>query len=673
MTAFDTWREGVAQTVAEHGFAHAWEQHFLEIVQAHHSDEVPDTLLGHSLYSWIMQDPEPRAHFESLPEDEAEPLRQSLAFDAPAPNAWDSHRHRDYVQAVRDLFHRHAEDFHEVAEADGRPMQCVRSAAFQNWGRTVQNVPYLTCIPRTKIGVCNLVKWAAANGKTVRVSGYRHTWSDLYSADNQVLVSLLPLNVVEDLPAREPGIDPHNELQGIKIVGTVEEDGVTKGLCKIGAATTNEQFRRWCLNEQGGNWDWTVPLNVIMVEITWGGSNGPICHGAGWRHPTLSDLVTEIEFVNARGELQVVSDPEQLRSAAGCFGLLGVVTALTLKLDPMSYAVMQPIKPRVALTIPPPPGVRVPAGIDMTGISEQDLQAAWTDFVNRCENDYYSEWFWFPYNQKCWVNTWKNDGKREDAKDYPSPIDTIIQETEEYLGQLLNTTIFKRLPGDWQARLLGTAAMAALPENQTIVTPVIDALHFRRGIQNMRVLDMEFEIPIPPRGDDPTKPDWTVCQKAWWDVISNVYKGADANHADAPMRVALEMRITAGSNIIMAPQFGNHFGTCSIEVLTTLNVPREEWLAFMQEVTTAWDSYTDPAGNPLNVRPHWAKQWQNLVFRGMSVNDYLRTVAYKDRIPEFKARLQEIAQAGGYTLADLQRTFSNPLLDDVFELVPHPV
>ncbi|HYN87393.1 MAG TPA: hypothetical protein VER55_02625, partial [Ardenticatenaceae bacterium] len=117
----------------------------------------------------------------------------------------------------------------------------------------------------------------------------------------------------------------------------------------------------------------------------------------------------------------------------------------------------------------------------------------------------------------------------------------------------------------------------------------------------------------------------------------------------------------------------NHFGTCSIEVLTTLNVSREEWLAFMQEVTTAWDSYTDPAGNPLNVRPHWAKQWQNLVFRGMSVNDYLKTVAYKDRIPEFKARLQEIAQAGGYTLADLQRTFSNPLLDDVFELVPRPV
>src|SRR3712207_502166 len=62
-------------------------------------------------------------------------------------------------------------------------------------------------------------------------------------------------------------------------------------------------------------------------------------------HRTLSDLVTEVEFVNGRGELQVVSDPELLAAAAGCFGLLGVVTALTLKLEPMSYAVLRPEKP----------------------------------------------------------------------------------------------------------------------------------------------------------------------------------------------------------------------------------------------------------------------------------------------------------------------------------------
>lgn len=297
----------------------------------------------------------------------------------------------------------------------------------------------------------------------------------------------------------------------------------------------------------------------------------------------------------------------------------------------------------------------------MEGISEQDLERAWTAFVDRCENDYYAEWFWFPYQAQCWVNTWKNNGNKKDAKPYPGDIATFIQETEEFLGQVANTTIFKFLPGKTQAELLAWGAMQALPDETTIVTPLIDALHFRRGIQNMRVLDMELEIPIPPRADDPSKPDWSICQQAWWDVIAAIYA-----REDAPMRIALEMRIMGGSNITMAPQYGNSLGTCSIEVLTNLNVDPKEWLAFMQEIADKWTSYKDPAGNRLNVRPHWAKQWQGLEIHGTPVNQYLREIAYQDQIPAFKASLQAVADAGGYSLADLQRLFSNPLLNDIF-------
>src|SRR5436305_15083310 len=32
-----------------------------------------------------------------------------------------------------------------------------------------------------------------------------------------------------------------------------------------------------------------------------------------------------------------------------------------------------------------------------------------------------------------------------------------------------------------------------------VTTELINALHFRRGIQNMQVADMEWEIPIPPQ------------------------------------------------------------------------------------------------------------------------------------------------------------------------------
>ena len=45
-----------------------------------------------------------------------------------------------------------------------------------------------------------------------------------------------------------------------------------KALVKVGSATTNEQLRSWCINHELV----TLPLNVIMVEITVGGSNAPI-------------------------------------------------------------------------------------------------------------------------------------------------------------------------------------------------------------------------------------------------------------------------------------------------------------------------------------------------------------------------------------------------------------
>jgi hypothetical protein len=554
------------------------------------------------------------------------------------------------------VFQRHA----EVKEHDGSGV-LYHQLVFQNWGRTVKNTPAITFIPKTKEGVCNIVRWAKANDKRVRAAGYRHTWGDLYSEDNQVLISSLSLDIVDQLPAKEPAIDPNNELQGIEIVGR-NADG--KALCKIGAATTNEQFRRWCLDPNGGNWNWTVPLNVIMVEITWGGSNAPICHGAGSRHKTLSDLVTAVEFVNAKGVIQVVDDPGQLKAAAGCFGLLGYVTSITLALDAMTFANMKPLKQRVALTIPPPKGIVLPAEIDMSGITPEDLDTAWHDFVARCEQDYYAEWFWFPYQKECWINTWKNDGAKADAHDYPGPFQSFIQEAEEYLAQLANDTVFRLLPGRLQAELTGHLAMSLMPSQEIIVAPLIDALHFRRGIQNMRVLDMELEIPIPRSAEDTNKPDWSVCQQAWWMVITDLYQ-----RKDAPMRVALEMRVMADSDIAMAPQFGNKWGTCSIEVLSTANTNAAEWTAYMQDITNRWMSITDTNGNSLNVRPHWAKMWQGLKFNGSPANDYLKNTAYKDQIPLFKLSLQAVAQAGGYTLKECQKLFSNSVLDNVFEQV----
>src|SRR5262249_50908676 len=161
---------------------------------------------------------------------------------------------------------------------------------------------------------------------------------EMFGDDNQIFVSMLDLETVTKLPAEYPKMDPDNEMQGIKLVSPAYlENGKHKINCKIGSSTCNYHIQDWVHDPNGGNWKWTLPLNVIMTEITFGGSNATLCHGAGIRNQTLSDLVTEIEFVNVKGELQKVSDKEQIKAAAGCFGLLGPVTAITVKLDEMSY------------------------------------------------------------------------------------------------------------------------------------------------------------------------------------------------------------------------------------------------------------------------------------------------------------------------------------------------
>lgn len=143
---------------------------------------------------------------------------------------------------------------------------------------------------------------------------------------------------------------PPNQLESIEIIsGVPRASGHT--LVRVGSATTKERLRRWCIKHNRV----TIPANVTMVEITLGGSNAPICHGAGRRNRTLSDLVRKIEYVDCHGDLKVVDNVEHLRAASGCFGLMGVVTHITLEFPPMTYAMLAPLKMPVIQAVPPPP------------------------------------------------------------------------------------------------------------------------------------------------------------------------------------------------------------------------------------------------------------------------------------------------------------------------------
>lgn len=572
------------------------------------------------------------------------------------------------------MFHDFAKDlvskaieFPDVKESDGKAMKFVPSLHFQNWGLTVQNTPSYTFIARTEVGLQNLVKWAAGQKKKVRVAGYRHTWSDFYSAHDEVLVMLLPLELLITLPSYNPTmqeIQKHSDLVGIEVPPVSAGDKSTSMLCTIKAGTTNDMFRNWCLQ----NRRWSLPFNVIMVEITFGGSNGPICHGSGFGSTTLSDLVEEFHYIDPAGNPKSITDREQLRAASGCFGLLGICTAVTLRLDAMAVAVMNPVKLPLPLAIPPPPGFPVPAAISMEGITPAMLEEARKNFIKRCEEDYYLEWFWFPLTDKVWVNTWKKepaDQKTLDKlKPYPSHTDAIAQWLQEWAAQtFINTEIFKLMSPKTQTCVISWFALKAMPDlpkpKDAIRTLVSEALHFRRGIQNMRCRDSEWEIPIPEAPNSPGKRDYEKIQLAWWDAIKLFYD----REKEAPMRLTLEMRLTGGSGVTLAPQRGNGLGTISIEALTTTVTPFELWHSFMQQLVDKWAGYQDSKGNFLNTRPHWAKEWSGLTVRGQPIETYLKESAYKDAIPEFAKALEAIAKAQGTTVSEMRAMFGNPLLE----------
>lgn len=155
-----------------------------------------------------------------------------------------------------------------LEHADAAMIEVYVSAEFHNWGLTVSNVPAYTFVPTTVKGLENLITWAKTQGKRVRAAGYRHTWTNMYSESGEIFVSMLDLTTATTVPdpssiLPNSASNAQNEFKQIELATTdVSGSGGKKRLARIGAAVTNEEFRRWAI----ANNAWTMPYNVVMVE-----------------------------------------------------------------------------------------------------------------------------------------------------------------------------------------------------------------------------------------------------------------------------------------------------------------------------------------------------------------------------------------------------------------------
>ena len=188
----------------------------------------------------------------------------------------------------------------------------------------------------------------------------------------------------------------------------------------------------------------------------------------------------------------------------------------------MTYAKMAPVKIPARIAVPPPPVLPesdIPAALRIARTSEEKAvdQAR---FEKRATEDYYSEWFWFPYGDYSWVNCWYDTTDPEDAKPYPHNLQVFLAFVQTFTKNVLQMIplldkLISAVHLDQAAvTLISRAAMFVLPD-KPVKTYVTDALHFQRAIQNVRVRSIEIEMPLLPQADDPKKPDYTFVQKAW--------------------------------------------------------------------------------------------------------------------------------------------------------------
>ena len=60
---------------------------------------------------------------------------------------------------------------------------------------------------RTVKEVAEVIKWTGKERRRVRVSGMRHSWTEVFSENDEVLVCLLPIEVTDHLTYARFGKD----------------------------------------------------------------------------------------------------------------------------------------------------------------------------------------------------------------------------------------------------------------------------------------------------------------------------------------------------------------------------------------------------------------------------------------------------------------------------------
>jgi len=536
---------------------------------------------------------------------------------------------------------------------------------FENWGSTLlANVTVRTFFPRTVRGIQAIVRMAGEEGARVRASATRHTFNPwLWGVESDMqpgqegrnvdyVISMLPQEISDHLAyERDHGSWPEDsELVGIEgplRVWREEEGGKLHAAVRFGAATLNLHYEEWALAN-----NWTLPSNTIMQYMTLGGVMMGTSHGGGIGHRTMADILLEVEYVDAQGNLVTLTDPEDLHVFGGSMGMLGILTSLTYKLDEMTYARFWPQHVPGGL-----PALMPPVG--------QPVPNKTIEYMTQ----YYSEFIQYPthHNAKgiMFKNSWDNLGRAEDSitlidhiedefqRDYVFLEDVAVRGFKLVQEQFPNEIFLKWIFG----YSVGAASSLAMKDfDSPVTTTAMEAMHFQRGLHQLTCRAMEMIVPIPALEDG--TPDWNIVQEVVYDIkeVAARFEAEDKY----PWDLAMENRFMGGSEVLLAASYGNTF-SLAIETATSTLVSLELWEEYKVAIAENWTKYKDKEGKRLVVRPHWGKELPSMV-AGIGINQYMRE-AYSNQIEKYVEGMERIMEVTGGNLTHTLDMFDTKYMD----------
>ncbi|MFJ1866275.1 D-arabinono-1,4-lactone oxidase [Streptomyces sp. NPDC101733] len=305
--------------------------------------------------------------------------------------------------------------------------------AWRNWAGNVTATPARVVTPASVGELRETVRRAAEEGLRVKAVGTGHSFTAAAATDG-VLVR----------PQALTGILSVDRAAGTVTVaaGTVLED-LNRALAEQGLSLTN--------------------MGDIM-EQTISGATSTGTHGTGRDSASIAAQIRGLELVTADGGLLACSEkvePEVFAAARLGIGALGIVTSITLAVEPLFFLTARE---------EPMPFDRVTAEFDQ----------------HVAENEHF-EFYWFPHTGNC--NTKRNNRSQGPAAP-PGAVSAWVED------ELLSNGIFQAVNS------LGRAVPAAIPAIARVASRALSARTYTdipykvfTSPRRVRFVEMEYAVP----------------------------------------------------------------------------------------------------------------------------------------------------------------------------------